>query len=205
MTQDRLILHPRVEIQKRETVYQGYFHLDRYHLRHQRHNGDWTEVFTREVFERGHAAGVLLYDPVQDKVALIEQYRVGAQAAGWEPWLYEVVAGIIDEGETPEIVARREAVEEAGCPLSDLIPIIHYLVTPGGSSESVALYCALVDSSNLGGTHGLEAEHEDIQVHVMSSDEAIGLLSNPRAANSMLIISLQWLALNRDRLRAASA
>ena len=97
-----------VEILERSTPFQGYFRIDRYHLRHRTHDGGWTAPMSREIFERGHAVGILLYDPRQDRVGLIEQFRPGALAAGWHPWLIEVVAGIIDDGETPEAVAVRD-------------------------------------------------------------------------------------------------
>ncbi len=157
---------------------------------------------TREIFERGHASSVLLYDPVRDEVGLIEQFRPGALAAGWHPWQVEVVAGIIDDGAAPEEVAIREAQEEAGATIGDLVPICRYLVTPGGSTETMALYCARVDSRTLGGIHGLEEEGEDIRVFSVAADEAIGWIAAGRVVNSCAIIALQWLALNRRQLIA---
>lgn len=189
-----------VDVMEKITPFQGYFRIDRYTLRHRRHDGGWTGPMTREIFERGHAAGVLLYDPVRDEVTLLEQFRPGALAAGWHPWLIEVVAGIIDDDASPEDVAIREAQEEAGAVISDLVPIYKYLVTPGGSSETMALYCARVDSRSLGGLHGLEEECEDIRVFSVAADEAIGWLESGRILNSCAIIALQWLALNRQRL-----
>lgn len=191
-----------VEIIEKTTPFQGYFRIDRYTLRHRRHDGGWTAPMTREIFERGHASGVLLYDPVTDRVGLIEQFRPGALAAGWHPWLVEVVAGIIDDGATPDAVAIREAHEEAGVVIDDLVPICKYLVTPGGSSETMELYCARVDAATLGGIHGLEEEGEDIRVFSVAADEAIRWIEEGRVLNSCAIIALQWLALNRSRLIA---
>src|ERR1700748_3636597 len=90
------------EILERKTVFQGYFRIDRYVFKHKKFDGSWTGPVTREIFERGHAAAVLLYDPVRDEVALIEQFRAGALAAGWNPWQIEIVAGIVDAGEAGE-------------------------------------------------------------------------------------------------------
>lgn len=194
-----------VEIIEKTTSFQGYFRVDRYILRHRRHDGGWTAPMSREIFERGHAVGLLLYDPERDQVGLIEQFRPGAHAAGWHPWLIEVVAGIIEENETPEQVAIREAKEEAGVEVSDLVPICTYLVTPGGSTETMRLFCARVDARQLSGIHGLEHEGEDIRVFAVAADEAIAWVNNGRVANSMTVIALQWLALNRTRLRAAWA
>jgi ADP-ribose pyrophosphatase len=190
-----------VEILARETVFQGYFRVDRYRLRHRTFAGGWSAEMVREVFERGHAVVVLLYDPDRDCVALIEQFRPGAYAAGWHPWLLECVAGIIEDGEDPDDVARRETKEEAGAEPTDMIHIGDYLVTAGGSSESCKLYCARVDSSIVSGIHGLEDEGEDIRVQVVSSAEALAMVRDGRINNAMATVAIQWLALEKDGLR----
>jgi ADP-ribose pyrophosphatase len=192
-----------VEILDKSEQYKGYFRINRYRLRHRLYAGGWSGEVQRELFERGHATGVLPYDPVADSIVLIEQFRIGALVAGMDPWLTEVVAGIIEEGEAPEEVARRETREEAGMELMDLMPICRYLVSPGGSSESVILYCGRVDSRGAGGIHGLAAEHEDIKVDVVPYAEAIRRLEDGHFTNAISIIALQWLALHRDRVRAA--
>ncbi len=184
-----------------DTVFQGYFRIDRYRLQHRRHDGGWTEELTREVFERGHAVGVLPYDPLRDEVVLIEQFRVGAHAAGWAPWQLEVVAGIIDEGETAEEVARRESLEEAGLTLLELAPISDFLVSQGAVSETVRLFCGRVDATGAGGIHGLEHEGEDIKVVVVPFAELPALLAANKVTNATGLVALQWLLLNRDRLR----
>jgi len=190
-----------VTILEKTTPFRGYFRIDRYVLQHRTHDGGMTEPMPREIFERGHAVSVMLYDPIRDEVGLIEQFRIGAYAAGWQPWLIEVVAGIIDEGETPEQVAIREAWEEAGAVITQLEPVCRYLVSPGGTTESMEIFCARVDASKLSGVHGLAHEGEDIRVFTVAADEAISWISSGKIANSMTIIALQWLALNRDRLR----
>lgn len=191
-----------VEIIAHEIAYQGYFRIDRYRLRHRLFGGGTSPEIRREVFQRGHAVAAILYDPDCDSVVLIEQFRVGALAAGYRPWVIEIVAGIIDEGETPAEVARRETVEETGCTVLDLIPVHNYLVSPGCSSETVKLFCARVDASRAGGIHGLKEEGEDIRVDVVPAEEALQALAAGRVNTSLGIIGLQWLALNRDKLRA---
>ncbi|MEA4838965.1 MAG: NUDIX domain-containing protein [Rhodospirillaceae bacterium] len=190
-----------VDIIEKKTVFQGYFRIDRYRLRHRTYAGGWTGIMTREIFERGHAVGILLYDPDADMVGLIEQFRPGALAAGWEPWLIEVVAGIIEEDESPENVAIRECQEESGTDPIDLIPVCRYLATPGGSSETLQLYCGRIDIRTLSGTHGLVEENEDIRTLAVPAAEAIGWLAQGRIVNATAIIALQWLALNREELR----
>ncbi len=191
----------RVERFEKSTPYRGYFQMDLYRLRHRKFDGDWTTPMSREVFERGHAAAVLLYDPDRDTVVLIEQFRIGAYAAGTEPWLIEVVAGIIEPGEDAAEVVRREAVEEAGREIQDLVTIGTFLMTPGGSSETVAMFCGRVDSEGAGGIHGLDHEGEDIRVFAVPAEVALDRVLAQEHPNAITVITLQWLLLNRADLQ----
>ena len=190
-----------IEILDKALRYKGFFEIVHYRFRHRLFAGGWSGEIEREVFERGHAAAVLPYDPAADAVVLIEQFRIGALVAGLEPWQIEIVAGIIEDGELPEDVARRESQEEAGVAIGTLLPIYRYMVSPGGASESVQVYCGRVDSRGLGGIHGLPEENEDIRVEVHSFDRAMAALDAGKITNAVTIIALQWLALNRARLR----
>ena len=187
------------EIVKTETAFQGYFRVDRLSIRHATFAGDSIEI-CREVFKRGNAVCVLLYDPEADKVVMVEQFRVGALAAE-SPWMLEVVAGIVEPGETAEDVARREAVEEAGLVLDQVRPITRYLPSGGGCDEWIDLMYAEVDSSVAQGLHGLADEGEDIKVHVLNAQEAFDLVVSGAINSSPAIIALQWLELNRNRLK----
>lgn len=194
-------VQPTVEIVEQRTCYQGFFRLEQYRLRHRLYDGGMSPLLGRELFERGHAAAVLPYDPVLDRVVLLEQFRIGALTAPGGPWLLEIVAGIIEPGESAAEVVRREMLEEAGCTLLALEPISEYLVSPGGTSERISLYCGWVDAAGAGGIHGLAAEGEDIRVSTVSFDEAWALLSAGRINSASPIIALQWLQLHRPRLR----
>jgi ADP-ribose pyrophosphatase len=190
-----------VEVQKQQREYDGFFQIDTFTLRHRRFAGDWSPSIKREIVLRTEAVGVLLYDPVLDSVALVEQFRIGAMTKGDSPWLIELVAGLIDSGETPEQVARREALEEAGCTVLEMEPVLNYYSSPGASNEYFYLYCGRCDLSNAGGIHGLADEHEDIRVHVLAFDTVLQRLAAGELCNAHTIIGLQWLQLNRDRLR----
>ena len=190
-----------VEVVRRETVYRGFFRIDRYALRHRLHGRGWSETLVREVFERGHAAAVLPYDPERDEVVLVEQFRIGALSAGANPWVAEVVAGIIEEGESGASVALREAREETGCELTDLIKVCDYFSTPGGSSETVSLFCGRIDSRMASGVHGNKHEVEDILVYAVPFEEALSRLKRGEINNGTTIIALQWLAMNRESVR----
>ena len=190
------------EILDKSIGYSGFFHLEKYRLRHEQFAGGWSAAMTRECLERGHAVAVLLYDPDADQVVLLEQFRIGALDFPGGPWLLEIVAGIIDHpGESIEDVARRETVEEAGYAVLDLLPICQYLVSPGGTSESITLFCGRVDASTVTSRFGgIASEHEDIRLHVVSRVEALDLLHAGRINSAAPIIALQWLELNQAKL-----
>jgi ADP-ribose pyrophosphatase len=190
-----------VELIEKQAAFCGYFRIDRLRLRFPLYEGGMSREVEREVLERGQVAAVLLVDPDRDCVVLIEQFRPGPYAAGEPPWLIEAVAGVIEGGESAEELARREAREEANCEITDLFPIMRFFTSPGASTESVALFCGRVDSSDAGGVHGLAEEGEDIRVLVVSVDEALSLLGEGRIVNAKTIIALQWLASNYDKVR----
>lgn len=195
-----------VQVLTRTPGYRGFFALDTWTLRHRLFAGGWTQPLQRELFLRDAAAGVLLYDPVRDEVVLVEQFRIGAmvnaEAHGTSPWLLEIVAGIIAPQESAAQLAAREAVEEADCEIRELLHILDYYNSPGGSNEYISLFCGLVDSSQAGGIHGVPEENEDIRVRVLSSTQAWQALQDGRMNNAMAIIAMQWLMMNRDSLRA---
>jgi ADP-ribose pyrophosphatase len=192
-----------VRILGRETAYQGFFRIDRYRLRHRLYRGGWSAEMQREVFERGRAVGVLLYDPSRDALVLVEQFRLAAWLAGFAAWQLEIVAGIVDrDGESEAQLARREVQEEAGLAIEgELLPIHRYLTSPGGTTETVALYCGRVDSRDAGGIHGLAAEHEDIKVVVKDYRETLRLLRADKIPNGFTLLALYWLVAHRARLR----
>ncbi|OYY75560.1 MAG: ADP-ribose diphosphatase [Gammaproteobacteria bacterium 28-57-27] len=191
------------ELLQREVLFQGFFRLERYHLRHQLFAGGWSETMTREMFERGHAVAVLPYDPRRDVVVMLEQFRPGCLDAPHGPWLREFPAGMIEEGEALEDVVQREMQEEAGIVPLRLEYITRCWVSPGGTTESLFMYYAEVDSHNVGGLFGLEHEQEDIRVSVVPREEAMSMLQQGLICSATPIILLQWLALNHARLRAS--
>jgi ADP-ribose pyrophosphatase len=190
------------EVIAQQPLYRGFFNLTRLRLRHTRFDGGWSRELDRELFHRGRCVAVLPYDPVTDRVVLIEQFRVGALGVKSDPWLLEIVAGAIEDGESPEEVAHREAFEEAGCRLRELLRIGEFFPTPGACSERLTLFCGLVDATGIGGIHGLAEEDEDIRVNAVDFATAMAWLEEGTIDTAVTIIGLQWLALNRERLRA---
>jgi len=190
-----------VEIIARETLYRGFFSLNLYRFRHRLFNGEMSPEIKREIFERGHAAVLLPYDPVRDEVVLIEQLRIAAVDSSHSPWLLEMVAGMIETGESVEDVCRREAQEEAGVVVGRCKPVLSYLASPGGTSERLSIMVGEVDAATAEGIHGLEEENEDIRVHVVSREQAYRWVEEGAIDNAASVIALQWLALHHESLR----
>ena len=160
----------------RETVFQGYYQVDKLKFRHSLFGGGTSELIDREMFVRGNVAAVLAYDPISDSIALVEQFRIGAMNQPDNPWLLEVIAGMIEKGEEPEQVAIRESKEEAGLNLSEVRLIRRYLASPGCTPEEVFIYYAETDLSQVQGVHGLEEEGEEPEeVAIRESKEEAGL------------------------------
>lgn len=192
-----------VEIIAREELYKGFFSLVRYRFRHRLFNGEMSGEISREIFERGHAVVLLPYDPVRDEVVLVEQIRIAAYDSSISPWLLELVAGMIEPGESLEDVARREAREEAGLAVGRCQPIVNYLASPGGTSERLAVMVGEVDTRTAAGIHGLAEENEDIRVHVVSREQSYQWVEEGIIDNAASVIALQWLALHHEKLRNA--
>ncbi|SNY65604.1 ADP-ribose diphosphatase [Enterobacter sp. CC120223-11] len=190
-----------VEIIARETLYSGFFSLELWRFRHRLFNGEMSGEVRREIFERGHAAVLLPFDPVRDEVVLVEQIRIPAYETSESPWLLEMVAGMIEEGETPEDVARREAEEEAGLEVGRVKKMLSYLASPGGTSERLTILVGEVDATTAQGIHGLADENEDIRVHVVSREQAYQWVEEGIIDNAASVIALQWLQLHYQALR----
>ncbi len=191
----------RVELVERTVPFQGYFRVARYVFRHGLYQGGLSGRVQREVFERGQATAVLPYDPHRDEVVLIRQFRPGTYVAGRHPWSWEIVAGIIEDGEQPADVARREAVEEAGLRIDDLVFMHSVMLSPGACSESCTLFLGRADTRGAGGIFGLEAENENILVKAMPFSDLRGLLERDEVDNAIGVMALQWLLLHRDDIR----
>lgn len=185
-----------LEILSKDTLFSGFFSMVKYRFKHRLFAGGWSQPIEREMFERGRAAAVLPYDPIRDAVVLIEQIRVGA-IEHENPWQLEIVAGVFDNNnESAEDVVRRESQEEAGLTLQELEKITSFYPSAGGCSERLDVFVGQVDSALATGVHGLEEEGEDIQVHVVSREEAYQLVKDGQLENGASIIALQWLELN---------
>ncbi|MDH3995178.1 MAG: NUDIX domain-containing protein [Gammaproteobacteria bacterium] len=190
-----------VRVLERQTAWSGHFAVSRLTLQHRRFAGGWSEPLVREIFERGDAVGVLPYDPVSDSLVMIEQFRPGAMRGDDSPWMLELIAGVVEAGESDADVVHREAREEAGCELSELVPVATVLPSAGACTEQVRLFCGRVSSAAIGGIHGLQEEGEDILVHSVPRAEALQMLAEDRIPNGHTLIALQWLYIHGESLR----
>jgi ADP-ribose pyrophosphatase len=198
MTRHRKFTRDDVRVLDPDVLYKGFFELRGLKLQHRLFGGDWTAEIYRELFVRNPAVGVLLYDPDTDVVALVEQFRIGAINEPDGPWQLELVAGIADESESIDAVARRECMEETGCQPYKLLPMMDYLVSPGGTNEKLYLFCGLADLAEVHGVHGLASENEDIRVSRMPLSVADFAVRTGRINNAATIMAIQWLLLNKE-------
>lgn len=196
-----------VQLARRALAYADFFSVEEYHYRFRRFSGDFNAEVKRAAFVSADAITLLPYDPIRDRVLLVEQLRTGPLGRGDpQPWLLEAIAGRIDGGETPEEAVLREAREEAGIAVTDLMPVGRYYASPGAKTEFIFGFLALADlpeeTSSLG---GLASEDEDIRSHVISFDHAMALIDSGEINVGPLIILLLHLARLRPGLMTEAA
>lgn len=198
--------HQDVTIEFDQRVWDGRFPLDLVRFRHRRFDGSTSGLRTWELWRRGRAAALLPYDPTADAVVLIEQFRLPALAAGLDPVLVEIPAGLSDHVEAAEATARRETQEETGLVVDRVEPIGAFMLVPGGSDELCSLFMGRVrvpaaDTAGIAGMGGLAVENEDIRVRVWPAVEAIEAALAGRFPNVLTMVALLWFAARRDWLR----
>lgn len=198
--------HPDAVIESQTRAWSGRFAVDLIRFRHRRFDGAMSDARTWELWRRGAAVGLVPYDPVTDQVVLIEQFRLPALAAGLDPNMIELPAGLIEDGEDPEPAMHRELDEEMHLTADRLEKVGAFLLTPGGCDEVLHLYAGRVsappaDAQGIAGHAGAAAEGEDIRVHVWPADKAIQLALAGTLANSVTTIGLLWLAAKRSELK----
>jgi ADP-ribose diphosphatase len=187
-----------IEVLDQKTLAQGWGTLERYHLRHRRFDGAWSEEIDRDLYTIGEVASVLIYDKSADTVLLTEQFRTCGLRYGEATWLIEMVAGLIDEGATPHDTAKREALEETGCEIDSLTYVTTIYSSPGGYGERNYLYVATADLSEAGGYFGLAHEHEDIRATVVSFEDALAACDDGRIVDAKTLVTLGWLARHKS-------
>ena len=195
--------HPGLDILADDLVWDGRFPVQRVRFTYQRFDGGRSRELTWELWRRGRGVAVLPYDPAADAVALIEQFRLPALAAGLPGVMTECAAGLLEPGEDPQAAGRREIEEETGLKPDRFETIGRYMLMQGGCDEMMFLYAARVTlpEPDAAGTFGLAHEGEDIRVLVMPAEQAFALLDANRIENATAGLCLWWLRHHRARLR----
>lgn len=184
-----------IEIKQKNLVHDGFFKVSEFRLRHRCFSGEWSPWLVREQIMRQDAAAILLVDLAQESLILVEQLRIGLIGdKERSPWLLEIVAGLLEEGEDPQETIRREALEEAHCTLGPLHQITEFYNSPGGFAEKTTLFCANVLQRNVKEAGGVQDEHEDIRIHVMPiQDVLLAYEKGEFLSSASTVIALQWL------------
>jgi ADP-ribose pyrophosphatase len=183
----------RVDVHSTKRVFDGLFKIDEAELRFERFDGEMGPAVKRLCFERGDSVAVVLHDRAAGRVILVEQFKYPTYERG-PGWIVETVAGIVDEGETPESAARREVLEEVGYEIGALEPVATFYVSPGGSSERIILFYAEVAAAGKvapGG--GLASEHEDIRTVEVPVDDLDRLVADGTIQDAKTLVGVQWL------------
>ncbi len=193
---------PGLQVEADEVVFGQRFAMQRVRFRYTRFDGSLSGPLTWELWRRGRGVVILPYDPATDRVALIEQFRLPAHAAGLKPVQTELPAGLLEPEEDPARAAARELEEETGLPARHLAPIGPFLLMPGGCDEVVHFYCAHVALPEiLTTTHGLDTENESTRLVVMPAADAFRMVAERKLDGAPTALALLWLQINHARLR----
>ena len=186
----------KFKIIDKKNLYDGFFKMNEVTLKYRKYDGNWSNNIKRELFGGAQVAAVLPYDPISKEIILIQQFRPGTISKDIDHYLDEIVAGIIDEGESPEIAAKRECLEETGCEVNKLIPIQGYFPAPGSSESFYHLFLGEVKSFKGSKIQGLENENEDIFVKCFKINEVRKKMEDGKILNGLTLIALQWFFLH---------
>ncbi len=192
---------PQIDVLHQEVTYEGSCRVKAIDLRHSLHAGGMSKPRRYDVFTRGNGVAVIPYDPIQDRLVLLEQFRPGAFLAHEHPFMTEIIAGFIEDGEKPEDVAHRETWEETHLNVRALVPAGSFLISPGGCADKMHLFAAWIDAPSVGGIYGLVDEQEDLRIFTVDWPTIVKKLEDHYFNNAVTILGLQWLALNRKRLK----
>lgn len=184
----------QVQVLDRKRVFDGFLKVDEATVSYEKLDGSMSKPVKRQSQERGDSVAVLLLDRSTQELILVRQFRYPMLRHG-EPWLLEMVAGMIDESETPEIAARREVFEEVRAEPLDLQPIGSFYGSPGGLSEKIYLFYAEVERLPDGIDGGLE--EEDIEIVRIAADACREIQQGGLIHDGKTQVALYWFAARR--------
>ena len=195
-------LNTNIQIEDLKREYLGFFALNQVDLKYPFFDNSTSGVKSRTILMGSEASLILPYDPILDKVLLVEQFRIGPFCRGDKaPWVYEPVAGMIEFGEKPEDAAKREVFEEAGIQVTNLVKINSGYPNPGEATTYFYNYIGIVDLSDYSpGIYGVRDEGEDIRTHVIDFKEVLSWSISNKLRVLPLTTMVLWLALNKLKL-----
>ena len=183
----------KVIVEKRALLLDDYFKVEEATVSYQKFDGTMSPVVRRLDLVRGDAVAAVLFNKKRQRVILVSQFRYATLSRG-TGWMTEVIAGLIDNGETPEDAVKREILEEAGYETETLERIFSFYPTPGITSERVILFYAETSGGDPVAKGGvLDHEDEDIQVLELPLEDALRQVERGEIADAKTIIGLMWL------------
>ena len=189
-------MNSNFKVTNKKSLYDGFFKMNEISLKYKKYDGNWSNEIKRELFGWAQVSAVLPFDPIKKKIVLIQQFRPGTISKNTNNYLNEIVAGIIDPGESPEIAAKRECLEETGYKIKKLTPIQGYFPAPGSSESFYHLFLGEVDSKNGKKIMGLDNENEDILVESFKVNQVKKMMQEGKFINGLTLIAIQWFFLN---------
>ncbi len=193
-------MKPNYKIISKKNIHSGFFKMNEIVVKYKKYDGSWSNNVKRELFGGAQVSGLLPYDPIKKEIILIQQFRPGTISKNVDNYLDEIVAGIIDPGEEPEITAKRECLEETGCEVKKLIPINSFFPSPGSSESFFHLFLGEVKSFDGKRIMGLKNENEDILVRSYKISEIKEKLEKGKFINGLTLVALQWFFLNINNI-----
>ncbi|MBC7813812.1 MAG: NUDIX domain-containing protein [Burkholderiales bacterium] len=184
-----------IRIQKVETLSDDWYVLKKTTFDYQRKDGTW-QTQSRETYDRGNGAAILLYNRARQSILLTRQFRFPAFVNEHDGMLIEVPAGLLEEGDPAEGI-RREAEEEAGVRVRDARKVFEAFMSPGSVTERLYFFVAeYVDEDKIGMGGGLEADGEDIETLELSLDAALHMVATGEIIDAKTIMLLQYAKIN---------
>lgn len=185
----------RIRIHKVETLSDDWFVLKKTTFDYRRSDGTWQRQ-SRETYDRGHGATILLYNRERRTVVLVRQFRFPAYGEGHDGFLIEAAAGLLDQA-TPEVRIKAEVEEETGYRISEVRKVFEAFMSPGSVTERLHFFVAEYDpASRPGKGGGVEEEGEDIEVLELTMERAMAMMASGEIADAKTIMLLQYAALH---------
>ncbi|SDG20185.1 NUDIX domain-containing protein [Pelagibacterium luteolum] len=186
---------PLIAITSKKILAKAWGSLTEYVFDYLHSDGGQTSI-KREVYDHGSAAAILLLDPDQRLITLVRQFRLPPHLNGNDPMMLEVCAGLLD-GDTPEVCAKKEAVEETGIAPRDIVFAFDIYASPGSLTEKVSCFIGFYgEADRIGAGGGLDHEDEDIEIVTIRYDQALPMIASGAIIDAKTVALIQHAALS---------